>query len=217
MRFAFGSFVLDTDTRQLLLNNRDVHLEPRGFELLTALLLERPKVMSKADLLHRLWPDTFVAEANLSNLVAQVRAALGDKARAPRFIRTAHGFGYAFCGETRVLRSSATSSRGVPCWIEWGRRRFPLEAGENVIGRDSDVDIQLDASTISRRHACIAVSPVAVTLEDLGSKNGTFRGDDRIESAVPLTDGDTVRLGSLVITFHVRAAAGSTATQGSTR
>ena len=51
----------------------------------------------------RLWPETFVAEANLSNLVAEIREALGDRARAPLFVRTAHGFGYAFCGEATTL------------------------------------------------------------------------------------------------------------------
>ena len=68
MQIRFGGFVLDFDTRQLTQDGREVHLAPKAFELLAALVLDRPKVLSKADLQERLWPDTFVAEANLSNL-----------------------------------------------------------------------------------------------------------------------------------------------------
>ena len=99
VRICFGPFTLDLETRQLTSGGREIHLEPKAFDLLTVLVLERPKALSKADLHERLWPGTFVTEANLSNLVAQIRAALGDPARASTFVRTAHGFGYAFCGE----------------------------------------------------------------------------------------------------------------------
>ena len=103
MRIRFGPFTLDLESRQLTNAGEDIHLEPKAFELLSALVLERPKALSKGDLQERLWPGTFVAEANLSNLVAEIRAALGDPARAPKFVRTAHGFGYAFCGDAVSL------------------------------------------------------------------------------------------------------------------
>ena len=103
MRIQFGPFTLDFETRQLRNAGQAVHLEPKAFDLLSALVLERPKAISKADLQERLWPGTFVSEANLSNLVAEVRAALADPARAPRFVRTVHGFGYAFSGEATSL------------------------------------------------------------------------------------------------------------------
>src|SRR5919106_4205744 len=99
VRIGFGPFTLDLDSRQLTSAGREIHLEPKAFELLSALVLERPKALSKADLQERLWPGTFVTEANLSNLVGEIRAALSDPARAPKFVRTAHGFGYAFCGD----------------------------------------------------------------------------------------------------------------------
>ena len=97
MTLRFGPFVLDLDTRQLTRGGGDIHLSPKAFELLETLILDRPKVLSKDVLQQRLWPETFVAEANLSNLVAEIREALGDRARSPLFVRTAHGFGYAFC------------------------------------------------------------------------------------------------------------------------
>ena len=161
----------------------------------------------------RLWPETFVAEANLSNLVAEIREALGDRARAPLFIRTAHGFGYAFCGDATTLPGARDTDPDRPsCWLEWGTRRFPLSAGENVVGRDPDVEVRLDASTVSRRHARLVVTAEGTVLEDFGSKNGTFRGTDRVTSPVRLADGDAIRIGSLLVTFHMRAPSGATDT-----
>lgn len=214
VKIRFGQFTHDLDTRQVTRDGGAIHLSPKAFELLTALVLDRPKVLSKAALQERLWPATFVAEANLSNLIAEIREALGDRARAPLFIRTAHGFGYAFCGDATTLPETIEPGSPRPaCWLEWDRRRFPLAVGEHVIGRDPDVEVRLDASTVSRRHARLVVTAEGVVLEDFGSKNGTFRGDERVTAPVPLADGDTIHIGSLLVTFHLRAILMSTDTQ----
>jgi DNA-binding winged helix-turn-helix (wHTH) protein len=213
VRVAFGPFVLDLDTRQLTRDTREIHLTPKAFELLVMLALDRPKVLSKRVLQERLWPDTFVAEANLSNLVAEIREALGDRGRAPKWIRTAHKFGYAFCGDATVLAGSdPTASNRPTCWLVWGRRQFPLMVGEYVIGRDPDVEIRLDASTVSRQHARLVVGADGAVLEDLGSKNGTRRGGERVWGRVALADGDAIHVGSLLVTFHLRQLVMSTET-----
>jgi DNA-binding winged helix-turn-helix (wHTH) protein len=214
VRIRFGPFALDLDTRQLIEDKREIHLTPKAFELLTMLLLDRPKVLSKAALQNRLWPDTFVAEANLSNLVAEIREALRDHAHAPTFIRTAHGFGYAFSGEAATLSETPSSPHDRPsCWLEWDRLRFPLALGEHVIGRDPDVEVRLDDATVSRRHARLVVTTEGTVLEDFGSKNGTFRGGERVTGPVRLADGDAIRIGSLLVTFRARSLMMSTDTQ----
>jgi DNA-binding winged helix-turn-helix (wHTH) protein len=213
MRFHFAPFILDTETRQLLHATRAVHLSPKAFELLLVLVEARPKVLSKTVLQQHLWPDTFVAEANLSNLLAEVRDALGDKARAPRYIRTSHGFGYAFIADTTTASPAAPSAGRSMCWLEWNRKRFPLAIGAHVIGRDPDVEIRLDGTTVSRRHARIVVTATGTSVEDFGSKNGTYKGNERITSPVPLTHGDAIRIGSLLLTFHARAGSTTTETQ----
>lgn len=214
MTIRFGPFILDLDTRQLTRDGCEIHLEPKAFDLLMTLVLERPKVLSKTFLQERLWPGTFVAEANLSNLIAGIREALGDQARAPLFIRTAHRVGYAFCGAatTQVGPRAGASERPV-CWLEWDGRRFPLSIGEHVIGRDPDLEVSLDATTVSRRHARVVVTAECVMLEDFGSKNGTYRGSERVTSPLALADGDAIRIGSLLVTFHLRALVLTTATQ----
>jgi DNA-binding winged helix-turn-helix (wHTH) protein len=200
----FGAFTLDMGSRQLTRAGSVIHLEPKAFELLSALVGARPKALSKADLQERLWPGTFVAEANLSNLVAEIRAALDDPARAPKLVRTVHRFGYTFCGDAIPLPDSVDAVR-VWCVLEADGRRFPLASGASVIGRDAGVEIRFDTSTVSRRHARVMVTADTAVLEDCGSKNGTFRGGERVSSPVALIDGDTIRLGSVVATFRVSA------------
>lgn len=213
MGIRFGPFVFDPETRQVTRDSRDIHLSPKAFELLSALVADRPKVLSKAALQGRLWPDTFVAEANLSNLVAEIRGALGDSPRVPRYIRTAHGFGYAFVGDTTMQPQPGAAAVDQPrCWIEWGRQRYPMSIGEHVVGRDPDVEVRLDHSTVSRRHARFVVSATGTALEDIASKNGTFRAGERVTAPVPLADGDAIRIGSLLLTFRARSPGGSTDT-----
>jgi DNA-binding winged helix-turn-helix (wHTH) protein len=183
VKIRFGPFILDQDTRQLTQGSVEIHLAPKAFDLLVALALDRPKVLSKAVLQERLWPETFVAEANLSNLVAEIREALGDQARAPVYVRTAYGSGYAFCGDATILPGPRDPRSDRPaCWLEWDERRFPLSTGEHVIGRDPDVEIRLDVSTVSRRHARLVVRDEGTVLEDFGSTNGTFRGSECVTS-----------------------------------
>jgi len=209
----FGPFTLDRETRQLTQDDRELHLSPKAFELLLALADARPKVVSKADLQQRLWPQTFVAEANLSNLVAEIRETLGDRARDPLFIRTVHGFGYAFCGDAAERRQPERESAQASCWLEWGGRRFPLSEGEHVIGRDPAAAIRLDDSTVSRHHATLLVTTDGATIQDCGSKNGTFREGERLTSPVRLSDGDAIRIGALLVNFHLLDASEATLTQ----
>lgn len=200
MPVCFGPFAIDGDTRQLTRDGRPIHLSPKAFELLEALAQERPKVLSKRTLQARLWPDSYVAEANLSNLIAEIREALGDTPRQATYIRTAHKFGYAFCWE----EAPPASPDPTDCWIEWGTRRFQLSTGAHVIGRDADAEIRLDAPTVSRRHARIILTDGLTVLEDFGSKNGTYRGRDRVTTPISLADGDELRIGSQLITFRRR-------------
>ena len=98
MRLRFEDWIYDGDVRQLSRGETPIRLTPKAFELLGALLESRPKALSKSAIHDRVWPDTFVSEATLASVVSELRAALGDDSKAPRFVRTVHGHGYAFSG-----------------------------------------------------------------------------------------------------------------------
>jgi DNA-binding winged helix-turn-helix (wHTH) protein len=213
VRLALGEFTFDDDRRQLLRGQNDIHLSPKAFDLLKALIDARPRVLTKNELQQHLWPDTFVSESNLASLVAEIREALSDSARAPRFIRTAQRVGYAFCGPTDPAAPATTSAAGSAfCWLITDGGRLPLRIGENILGRDEDEGgVRIDSPTVSRRHARITVSPTGALLEDLGSKNGTFLLGEPVATPQSLADGDEIRVGSVVLRFR-RASGTQTAT-----
>lgn len=215
MKLHFGGMTLDTGARQIVGRDGEVHLSPKAFDLLKVLLENRPRAVSKDELQQRLWPDTFVVETNVANLVAEVRVALGDKAKAPRFVRTVQRFGYAFTGEVAEAPApppAATPARHeVGWWLAWGKRALVLGDGENIVGREADADIRLDAVTVSRRHARIVVRDDGeVVIEDLGSRNGTFVGGERLTTPRRLSVGERIAFGSLSVTFRASSADGPT-------
>ena len=195
-----------------------MHLSPKAFDLLDILLHNRPRVVSKADLHDRLWEKTFVSDSSLARLVAELRKALGDPVRQPVFLRTVHRFGYAFCGTaSEESRGAPPGPPGSTYRLVCGPREFVLVPGENTLGRVGDATAWIDSATVSRRHARVVVAAGAATIEDLGSKNGTYLRGGRLTGPAPLADGDEVRLGSLPMTFHVSSDAVATKTDASER
>jgi pSer/pThr/pTyr-binding forkhead associated (FHA) protein len=87
-----------------------------------------------------------------------------------------------------------------------------LLPGEHVVGREPGASFFLDDSTVSRRHARIAATRERVTIEDLGSKNGTFVQGRKVEGLTALADGDEIQIGSVRLSFRSGSAKGSTAT-----
>lgn len=217
MRLRFGDCVLDGETRQLLVGGKPVHVSPKAFELLEVLLESRPRALSKSEIHEKLWPDTFVSDGTLTSLVAEVRSAIGDTGEETRWIRTVHRFGYAFSGpaEDEEPRPQRRRRPSFAYRLFWRSREIALEDGENVIGRDPDVGIFLDHSSVSRHHARIRISEEGAVLEDLESKNGTYVRGERVEAASNLADGDKLRLGSVDLVFRVFPLSGSTETADS--
>jgi DNA-binding winged helix-turn-helix (wHTH) protein len=202
MRVAFGDCVFDSDTREVFRNGQSVSLSPKAFRLLEILIGERPRALSKEKLHELLWPGVFVADANLVNLVADLRAALGDDAKNPSLVRTVPRFGYAFLPEVRETGTEKNGRRRSVFKLLWQDREIALTEGENGLGRDEESVAWIDVYSVSRHHARIVVSGEAATLEDLGSKNGTFVGGRRIRGPVPVDDGDTIRIGTVSLVLR---------------
>jgi DNA-binding winged helix-turn-helix (wHTH) protein len=211
VRVQFGDCLLDSETRELSRGGKPLHLEPKAYRLLERLLAARPKALSKRDLQEQLWPKTYVSERSLARLVADLRVVIGDRASESLFIRTIHGFGYAFCGEVKPAgpRTGARTS-DFHCRVAWGDREVALVEGENVLGRDPDVAVWIDLNSVSRHHARVVVSDGVARLEDLGSKNGTVLNGERITTSVPLANGDRIKIGAASLVFHCSRTLGTT-------
>ena len=204
---------MDTGSRELLRDGQPVRLRGKALRLLEILLEHRPNALSKDQLQDLLWPGVFVSESNLTTLVTELRQAIGDDSRAPRFIRTVYGFGYSFCGTTGAAPAGKLGAGRHRLW--WGEKEIVLAEGENVLGRGPESGVWIDRDTVSRRHARIVVDGDSVRLEDLGSKNGTRLRGRRLEEPAALSDGDEIRLGSVSLTFRILEARDSTATGSS--
>ena len=218
VRIQFAEFTLDLDTRQLLRRGRgEIRLSPKAFDLLAALIEQRPKVIDKADLHGRIWPDTHVVDANLNVLIAEIRRALEDSPREAKYIRTAHAIGYAFCSDAveEPDRPAAPKAAPVRFWLVWNERVIVLEEGDHIIGRDPECTAWLDASGVSRRHARLRIvrGDEAVLIQDLGSTNGTLVGNAPITGEVRLTDGAEIQIGSVQLKLRIWSEGKSSETE----
>jgi DNA-binding winged helix-turn-helix (wHTH) protein len=195
MAHEFGEFVFDTKARLLTRRGEPVHLTAKACELLQLLASKRPDAVAKKEIHRQLWPDTFVSDVSLTTLVFELRTALGESARSPRFVRTVHGFGYAF----QVSDGRPETGFSV---IHEGRE-IALKRGENLIGRSRDCVVRLESTRVSRHHARITVDDDAALIEDCGSRNGTAVGGQKIKGRIRLKDGDEIAIAGIDLLFRV--------------
>jgi len=200
VRWRFSRCVLDGDARLLRREGRAVPLSPKAFELLVLLLAARPRALAQAELRDALWPGTHVGYTSLARVVSEARKAVGDTARSPALIRTVPRFGYAFAG--MAASEDAEAGPAVACALVGRDREYPLPEGETVIGRGHQCGLRIASDQVSRVHARVRVEPGAVTLEDLGSKNGTRVNGKKLTGPATIADGDEVCLGSWRAVFR---------------
>jgi anti-anti-sigma factor len=121
--YRFGPFEVCPETGELRKNGRRVHLQRNPFEILTALLEQSGKLVSRETLRERLWPaDTFVDFDNgLNTALSKLRGALGDIAEKPRYIETLERRGYRFVAQVEQLGTGQVTQRRE---LEVQRRRI---------------------------------------------------------------------------------------------
>jgi DNA-binding winged helix-turn-helix (wHTH) protein len=203
MRLRFGTCVFDSTLRELSRGGVRVPLTPKAWSLLEGLVEARPQPLSREAIVARLWPDAVVEPGNLHNLVAEIRAAIGDADHT--VIRTVHRFGYAFDAAGAVEETSRFEA-------VLGSETIALRGGENLIGRDPSCTISIDSAEVSRRHARLTAADGALTIEDLGSKNGTFVGRKRVTAPESVHPGDEIVVGTTRILIRAVGALPSTKT-----
>ena len=198
VRAHFADLTVDSDRREVTRGERVVALNPKAFDLLLALVESWPSAVSKEALYERLWPGVFVEMGNLHNLVSDIRLAVNDEKR--EIIRTIHRYGYA-------IGVAVTSETAIRAHLIIGTRELPLHEGENVIGRDL-----VGNADVSRRHVRILIHGSAGTIEDLGSKNGTWIEKRRLEAPFSFRSDQEVVLGRTRALIRFTSESGSTLT-----
>jgi DNA-binding winged helix-turn-helix (wHTH) protein len=186
----FGPFTVDVDAAEVRKGTERIALRPKCFDLLVDLIEHRGKLVTKEQLMERVWRDVVVNEATISRTVAALRAALGDDPEKPQYIETISRRGYKFIAEV-----SGESIAPAGYALIHGAKEYPLHSGSQVIGRGRDVDIPLYTPATSRRHARIEIDPDRVTLIDLDSRHGTFVNGKRVSGSVQLAAGDQIEIG----------------------
>lgn len=192
--------MLDTAARQLARGETQLHLSRKALDLLVLLIEQRHRVVTRQEISDALWPKTFVVDANVANLIVEIRRVTGDESH--EIIRTVHGTGYRF--EARVEERAKLPGRSPAAVhvVEHEGGQTLLHEGENLVGREPAADVFLSSGSVSRRHALITVSGSEATIVDLDSKHGTFSDGVRIRDAVALRDDCVLRFGKVEVRYR---------------
>jgi len=203
--FRVGAWVADPAALVLSDGDVTVHLRPKVMELLAAFAGRPGEVLSKRELLDHVWSDVTVGDASLTVAVGELREALGDRPDAPTYIETISRRGYRLVAPVSGVEPGLPPTAGSPSrfWLLGHELEVVLVEGENVIGRAPDAQVRILSTRISRHHARIVVGGDTAVVEDLGSKNGTYVKDARVDQATPLSHGDELRLGKMAASLRV--------------
>ena len=148
--FRLGDWLVDPASCHLTRDERRT-LEPRVMELLELLVSREGRVVSKAEILDRVWSGRFVVESVLTRAVSLLRRALGDSAREPVYIETIPRRGYRLIAPVQWLEPAQSGDKrpspappAAPGWtLKSDTGRVGLRQGETVIGRGEEADLVL--------------------------------------------------------------------------
>jgi len=200
--FRLGRWSVEPAACELRNGDTAIRLRPKVMDLLAAFARNPGEVLSKHCLLDLVWSDVTVGDASLTVAVGELRDALGDNPERPEFIETIPRRGYRLIAPVSGNQVVEVSTEASRFWLTGAGVELMLRQGINLIGRAPDAEIRIESPKISRRHARITVDGDTAVVEDLGSKNGTFVGDTRIEKPTPLVHRDQLRLGRLAAILH---------------
>lgn len=218
----FDEWALDPGSGELTRRGEHVVLQEQSLQVLQALLAKPGEVVTREELVTRLWPKRVVDfEAGLNAVIRRLRTALHDDADVPRYIETLPRRGYRFIGrvkerpprartdeiktqaigvtEAALLNGDCLVVTHAPLRTEVGRR-YPLDKEITTVGRGSDNDIALPSQSVSRHHMRIERRGDSLHVVDEGSTNGTFLNySTRPVRDEPLNPGDELRLGDRIL------------------
>ena len=206
--FLVGDELVEPDLNRIRRGRDSVHVETKIMDVLVFLAGRGSRLVSRRELVDGVWGTEFICDNTLTHAISELRSALGDDARHPRYLETIHRRGYRLMAAVTSLEGRAPNSPGLPSpfRILHGVRSIQLRVGPNLLGRAPEATVRIDSVWVSRRHARIVVDGTAAILEDLDSRNGTFVNGRLVTDPVRLADGDTLHLGRLADALFFKAA-----------
>ena len=197
--FKLGEWLVEPNLNTISRGNETTRLELKVMELLVFLAHRGSRLITRRETIDGVWGTEFICDNTLTHAISELRSALGDNAREPRFIQTIHRRGYRMLVPVTNLEGRELTDPGRPsCYrIVTGARIIRLKDGVNLIGRAPEATVHVDSVWVSREHARVTVNDRTATIEDLDSRNGTFVNGRRLARAMPLAEGDTIYLGRL--------------------
>ena len=190
--YQFGEFRLDSAQRLIFRAGRPVPLAPKVIETLLALVEHGGTLVTKDELMARVWPDTFVEESNLTQNIFQLRKVLGEGQNGTNYIETVPRRGYRFMGEIKPLIED-----GVEL-ILTNRTRTHIVHEEETTDRESDAQAAPSAGNqpqapARRARLFVPVVVVALLLVAGGLGLRRFIGQRRSQ-AIPATPAAAIQL-----------------------
>ena len=129
----FGPFLIDVGERMLRRDGEPVPLTPKAFDVLVALIEKPGQLISKEELLQKVWPDTFVEESNLAYNIFALRKALGDTAENSQYIETVPKKGYRFRASVSPASPLGNAPPAVGAWRR--TRPYAVQPAMRVMAR----------------------------------------------------------------------------------
>ncbi len=202
--FHLGDWLVEPTLDRISRDGTVLQLRPRAMDVLAALTAAAGALASKRDLIDAVWQTEFVSDHALTQVIAELRAALGDDARNPVYIENIPRKGYRLVAAVTPFEAVVSPVRQAtfPLRLQGDGTEYPLAQGSNVIGRTADAAVPIDRTEVSRCHARILVQGTTATVEDLGSKNGTFLNGQRLQQPSVLNDGDEIWIGRSIARFR---------------
>lgn len=201
MQFVFGEYTLDADTRELRLRDALVSTQPQVFDLLTHLLRNRDRVVSRDDLFAAVWAGRIVSDSTVATHINAARRLIGDNGEDQKMIRTSSRKGWRFVGEVTTRSAGTEPPDGQPSAPE--RPTIAMLPFTNISGEPQQdyfsEGISEDIITaltrlrwfyVAARHSSFAYKGKAVPLKQIGEE---LRADYIVEGSVRKL-GDRVRI-----------------------
>lgn len=202
--FRLGAWLVEPMLDRITRDGRELRLRPRAMDVLVHLAAAAGALASKQELIEAVWRCEHVSDHALTQVIAELRKAFGDSARSPAFIENIPRRGYRLVAAVTPVAAPAPGPQEavLPFKLQSADGEHPLGQGSHVIGRSGDADIPIDRTEVSRCHARIVVHGTTATIEDLGSKNGTYLNGARLERPTVLANGDEIWIGRSVARFR---------------